>query len=1241
MSSQTMTAPAVGHRPPDSGPDTPMHDYGYSQNSPSSPTASRSASATRDMHNSAPASNSKGLPATPIGIKSEPSDSQDPNAPDHQKDLNTQSAAGALLAQLLGNPSAPNSSDATGQLPGQQLEHQDVKMDGSNGFSMVDQSDQTNFALDASLPQDSTSVSRGMMSEPSDSNAGKSNADILAEIDATTQQGGISAAHRPSGAMDTLSDPMNPKSNLEPSLLPPFDFAAAPKNAFEALQQNELLTAAYLSQGADLSALGYQDGSASIAGSEPRIQAFAKLEFDDGHFYVNTYSFILGRDVRAARAAHQREIQFRQAVRSSRAKSSSGGNNSQTPNRMKREESAAMMGSVVSDRGGIMGFDPDVPPHLPANLNISRRSSKSSVDDSAAPLNANPAQLQTTTVTDYNALAMQSLQPENNGDAKPVDALALLPSPDSCPTIPIHPPSTIDGTAAGHRGISRRHVRIAYNFDRNLFEMEVMGRNGAFIGADWLSPGQVRPLHSGDYIQIGGVRIRFLLPDVPIGETGADRMEEQQQLPEEEDVDATADVDLDAAHDIDAEHEIDDMDKPMSDSPDSKEPSKATKIVLKNKDQDPTKPVPSIESGGDKGEQPARRRGPGRPPKDGIMSKRERAELAREQKLAAKREANGGVTPPPANRPPKAGKTTSTAPTTKESVGAESPTSSKPAEKRKYTKRKKGDGTPMDFPLPSTEGGQFSAEQPPEEYVKPPPVKKRKPSRSPSPNYPPESAYSPEDLAKPPYNYAVLIFDALTEARTPMTLKQIYRALKLKYPYFRFKCETEGWTSSVRHNLNGNGHLFMHAERDGKGWSWQLRPGASVEKEKKRRPSPPPPQAPPAPPQQYMPPMPHSYAPPSGAPAPMPNQHQHQQQQHFQFPSMPSNFSAPSSTSQHSSPYPLPSTAAPPASTPAAAAAPPPPAAAAAAAAAPTAPMPASAPAPTPASASAAPAPAPVQASAPAPAPAPASVPASAPPPVSAPAPAPASAPTAAPTPTPAPVPAPASFPIPSTIRNNLPAAFAQTIPSTYTSPYASNPPPQAAPARPSQTPQPSQGPPPQHHQPPLQQQHQSPYAPTKPPPSQPPPINSHQGYPPPPGPSYQPQHQHQQPQPHPPQTHHVAPQHHQAQQPRPPPPGPQGHPQHPQQHQQQPLPAQPNPAPPGPPESSSFNERANKAIDDFEAVLMEDYEDKNYIREVLRSARARVLGNATESSFRGGEPPDEGVIMDVLRNLVGSLNDE
>ncbi|THC89535.1 hypothetical protein EYZ11_011015 [Aspergillus tanneri] len=1101
-SSQTMTAPAVGHRPPDAGPSmSSMYDYGRSQQPDDHPsTSSPTDAAILALHDSAlppdcPANN--GLPAT-MPIKTEPEDSNPSSSPAAQNshaDVRRQSAASALLAQLLGNHSSAPSDGTIAEQPvpsDHKTDHLPGPDDGMNGhhWSTDPPAEPSVAPADPGTQDQSPTNLGGLLS--GFQQEGK-NSDQPPEMSFSNPEHGENVPAKTADPIDGLTDPLLlSKSNLDHSdLFSSFDITAAPKNPYEALHQNEMLTAAYLSQSADLSALGYsggslhQEGAGSMAGSEPRIQAFAKLEFDDGHFYCNTYSFILGRDVRAARAAHERELQARQAVRTSRAKSSSGGNTSQTPARVKHEGSG-IIGSVVSDRGGILGFDPDVPPHLPRSG------------------------------TDYNALAMQSLH-DGGGDAKPVDTLALLPSPDACPTIPIHPPATADGIAAGHRGISRKHVKIAYNFEGNFFEMEVMGRNGAFIGADWLSPGQVRPLHSGDYIQIGGVRIRFLLPDVPIGETGAEVNEESRAA---EDEAAQAAIDNDG-----------------TDDKRNKDGTKSTKLILKTRENDSTQPVPSIEGGADGSQQPIRRRGPGRPPKDGIMSKRERAELAREQKMAAKREANGGITPPPQHRS-KSGKTTaagSAATAPKESLGVAGSPESKP-EKRKYTKRKKLDGTSMDFPLPSTEGGQFPMEQRPEDFIKAPPVKKRKPSRSPSPNYPPESAYTPEDLAKPPYNYAVLIFDALTEAATPMTLKQIYRALKLKYPYFRFKCETEGWTSSVRHNLNGNSHLFMHAERDGKGWSWQLRPGASVEKEKKRRPSPPPPvsqpSSVPAATPQYMPPTNSPYAGQPSGQTGMANPH-------YQFPSMPANpYAAPS-------PAPVPSPA-PPQSNPF--------------------PIPPQAAASTP-------------------------------------------------------------FPIPSPLRNNLPPAFAQTTPSTYTSPYASDPPPQLVQFQQSQQLQ-------QPHKPQAMppQQHQLP-----PPPPQQQQLNQHQHH-----------HNPQQPQP---QQHALPPQHHSPYPPQNPPPmsnltpQPQNLPpaSGPLQHQASlnMASSEPSSGPMDNSEALSFNDRASKAIDDFEAVLMEDYEDKNYIREVLKSARARVLGEATESSFPGGEPKDEAVILDALRNLIGSLKDQ
>ncbi|OXV07464.1 hypothetical protein Egran_04771 [Elaphomyces granulatus] len=1057
LSSQTMTAPAVNHRPRDTGPNESVYEY-------SAPHSNE--------HLATPRDNSAILlrcgpelerPTTNGSIFSE-------DYLKKQEEIEKQSAASSLLAQLLGpsSPPLPRPPYSPVEPPRDLLEEKIVLQ----AQSTTDKADKHAISHDeASSPLESPAPLDLARDHLRPGNQ---------ETDPRMKEESFSRV--PDAVTGVMVDPLS-KTSQEIGLLP-YDATAVRKNVMEAPQQNELLlTSSLLSQGADLYISGLPDLSAysqsqpydsagSIAGSEPRIQAFAKLEFDDGHFYVNTYSFILGRDVRAARAAYQRELQARQAMgRPPKKKSSSGGNTSQTPNRVKREGSG-IIASVVSDRGGIMGFDPDVPPHLPPQL--SKKSSNSSHGDSGRALHAAPAHLH----TDYNALAMQSLY-EGNGDAKPVDTLALLPSPDACPTIPIHPPAMADGSAAGHKGISRKHVKIAYNFDKNLFEMEVIGRNGAFIGADWLAPGQIRPLHSGDYIQIGGVRIRFLLPDVPIGETGADRVEDLYVDEDENSMAMTTVV----------EHEkiTADLDHCEGERANGKGKSKVTKIVLKTTEPRSSEPRPTIEGHAETSQQPPRRRGPGRPPKDGIMSKRERAEIAREQKLAAKREANGGVTPPPSNRS-KTGKPRSEDPVA-------DPTAMK-LEKRKYTKRKKLDGVPMDASIPSVEGGELlPLEQLLEDYPKAP-VKKRKPSRSPSPDYPPESAYTPEDLAKPPYNYAVLIFDALTESPAPMTLKQIYRSLKMKYPYFRFKCETEGWTSSVRHNLNGNGHLFMHAERDGKGWSWQLRPGASIEKEKKRRPSPPPPSPrPPSPSQplakapnteQYVPPRAQAYINQAGVADRLPN---HQ----FQFPYIaPSPYNGTGPAPQHSSPYPPPSPA----------------------------------------------------------------------------------------------------LPLPGPIRNSLPPAFAKAMATEYTSPYASDPPPVLAQLQEQQA-----------------RQAETILTKTHPP-----------SYPsknlPKPNPSAHP--------PNPPV--YVAPSH---------PPTP------PRKPNIVSKPMVLDPIPNVPESAASFRERAHKAIDDFEAVFMEDYDDKDYIREVLKSARARVLGGAQASSFTGGEPKDEAVIVDALRNLIESLEKE
>ena len=89
-----------------------------------------------------------------------------------------------------------------------------------------------------------------------------------------------------------------------------------------------------------------------------------------------------------------------------------------------------------------------------------------------------------------------------------------------------------------------------------------------------------------------------------------------------------------------------------------------------------------------------------------------------------------------------------------------------------------------------------------------------------------------QELETPPYSYAFLIFDVLSDAERPMTSKQICHALEAKYPYFRNEFDP-GWKSIVRHTLIEN-ELFTHAKRCSSGWTWQLRPLPSAERGIKR-----------------------------------------------------------------------------------------------------------------------------------------------------------------------------------------------------------------------------------------------------------------------------------------------------------------------------------------------------------------------------------------------------------------------
>jgi len=142
----------------------------------------------------------------------------------------------------------------------------------------------------------------------------------------------------------------------------------------------------------------------------------------------------------------------------------------------------------------------------------------------------------------------------------------------------------------------------------------------------------------------------------------------------------------------------------------------------------------------------------------------------------------------------------------------------------------------LSYDLPQAQPAPVVYQPAPKEQKKGKPRKEKKPppkrKRTPSPEIN-EADYPPEALLKPSASYVVLIHEAISSSeRGALTLPEIYKAIERKYPYYKLRVTTNGWQSSVRHNL-GQHKAFYKVERSGKGWLWSCTKGVSIEKEKK------------------------------------------------------------------------------------------------------------------------------------------------------------------------------------------------------------------------------------------------------------------------------------------------------------------------------------------------------------------------------------------------------------------------
>ena len=605
---------------------------------------------------------------------------------------------------------------------------------------------------------------------------------------------------------DLLANPPT-FANSQFPLIPSFDLPPPPPTPYTQSQQGmDMLNAGFLPPQPEPPQQTIQE--------RREVEAFAKIEFQDGNYYITTWQCELGRDALAYKAACEKAEEVRQNPE--RAQSSSG-RISRPSDRVRRQEDSQIQGSVISEAGGFGGIDEAPVAGDPKSSGHHSQASQVSSSDVVRPQEVlyNPPNVP----FDYHGRAEEQIQALDPDYEQPAPVTAEhMPDADQCPIIPIHAMACdLDKEIVVHKSISRRHVRIEWDFDDECFKLKVLGRNGAFLDGEWLQRGVSKRLSSGSHIQISDVEMKFRLP-------------RQRTEPISDDSEDEA---------------MDDAMNRQSTSPTSQEmdgEQSKTRITLTHHASGSQSALPEPLLGPD-GLPITRKRGPGRPPKDGIMSTRERREREKAARLAQAKAENGGKTPPPlANRKP------IRPPTQAEIAAAEA---AKPQEKRKYNKRKRDDED-GDI-LPSIEGAEENIRH----SISGPPTKKGRQSKSPSPDYPPLASLSTEDLQRPTEPYATVIYTLLMKIHpTALPLKGIYRMIKKQYPFYVYCVDSDGWQSSVRHNLNQEWNkLFEKGDKEGKGFAWRAIPGAQHPQIEKKKAAPAPPAPKPKPPIPRQPPQ--------------------------------------------------------------------------------------------------------------------------------------------------------------------------------------------------------------------------------------------------------------------------------------------------------------------------------------------------------------------------------------------------
>ncbi|KAK0635624.1 hypothetical protein B0T17DRAFT_476568, partial [Bombardia bombarda] len=533
----------------------------------------------------------------------------------------------------------------------------------------------------------------------------------------------------------------------------------------------------------------------------PPLESFARIEFADSVFQMTTYAVIIGRDQRALEQARRDERRNEEYKRRKESNEAQGLPPPTIPNQDRKFSK-----SYVSEEGGMLGpeSDGDENPRPSKRRKISPGGSLSG--------NSQQQQQQQEAVEfagqdDRNLIVNRQYVSHTPGAAA-VNLTALRPSPYHVPFIGIHSPGP--QIALRTKAISREHLKIQFNREKGVFEAIPLHKNGFFCEDVHYKDEKVI-LKSGDHLQIKDVDFQFLINGVELGKSGAEEYFDEDDTSVRRYSEGGKEMSFEFESSRDAEKRstsVEDVEMEV-DVPEEESQSELSEAAEEDgdlEDEDTSRPETGSEPLHDLlGALPPKKRGPGRPPKNGIMSKREE----RLRKKAAMELAKKNMPPPPPGEPP-----------IKRKVGRPrkhplpEDASDRP-EKRKYKPRKSKNGE---------EGGEGSDAE-----------KAVREKRREKPKTPPlelkREDYTEEQLQKPNKNYGVLIDEVLTAAPDGLTLKQIYKRIQMKYPFYYFTVDTKGWESSVRHNLIGNDAFKKNEETH----LWSRVPGIDIDAGKKRK----------------------------------------------------------------------------------------------------------------------------------------------------------------------------------------------------------------------------------------------------------------------------------------------------------------------------------------------------------------------------------------------------------------------